>query len=101
MITVSKETTPELFKASVVSVGLLGVVTQVTMEIVKDFNLHEVMTVSRICDNPCHNACHVIMSCQIHQIHVLCHGAMHVVFDVLIISPSSNVIQKVFDVQAM
>ena len=99
MITVSKETTPELFDASVVSVGLLGVVTQVTMEIVKDFNLHEVMTVSHSitpCENPCNNPCYMSchytchmschsachMSCRIYQIHVLSHVAIHVVIDV-------------------
>ena len=48
MITVSKETTPDLFEAAVVSVGLLGVVTQVTMVMEKDFNLLEIMTVSCI-----------------------------------------------------
>ena len=41
----SEADNPDLFKASVVSVGLLGVVTEVTLRIGPAFNLHETLEV--------------------------------------------------------
>ena len=45
VLVLSEVDDPDLFKAAVVSVGLLGVVTQVTLRIVPAFNLHETLEV--------------------------------------------------------
>lgn len=81
VITVSKETTPDLFEAAVVSVGLLGVVTQVTMVMEKDFNLLEIMT-PRSLQHCLDNTQEVFSSAQHVKMWIEWHSETCVVFQV-------------------
>ena len=45
VLVLSEADDPDLFRAAVVSVGLLGVVTEVTLRIEPIFNLHETLEV--------------------------------------------------------
>lgn len=45
VLVLSEADTPDMFKAALVSVGLLGVVTEVTLRIEPAFNLHETLEV--------------------------------------------------------
>ena len=45
VITASADENPELFKAAQVSIGMLGVITEVTFQCVDKFNLEETLTV--------------------------------------------------------
>ena len=62
VLVLSEADTPDLFKASVVSVGLLGVVTEVTLRIEPAFNLHETLEVRM----------HVVMSCCLCDVCLVC-----------------------------